>query len=449
VPKRRLPTPRDRTGRFVNWAKTQSSAPVRWDAPCSEADVVALVRRARADGRRLRTVGAGHSWSQINLPEDCAVTLDDVGTAPRLDSAAETVTVSGGMRLRDLSAFLMARGLSLPIVGSIQAQSVAGAIATGTHGSSLVHGNLAGLVTSMRVVTGTGDVVAFDPGDPRFDGVRVHLGALGIVTEVTLRVQASRRLHQRIEQLPIADVPDALAGIATSAEYVKVWWLPHAPTAQVIRYVATDEPATRRPTAVTQRRLDEQVMHRALFPAFVALHHRRPAMVAGWNSRMSRTYLGRASQIGADALMLNTPMPMRHRETEAALPLASAGDALRDLLGIFHDGRPAANFPLEIRFVRGDEVWMSPAYGADTCQIGAYTTIGPDCDSYFSAFWDVMNGYEARPHWGKELDHDAAALHSRYPRFDHFVALRDELDPDGVFRGEFHDRILGDRVRPR
>jgi FAD/FMN-containing dehydrogenase len=158
---------------------------------------------------------------------------------------------------------------------------------------------------------------------------------------------------------------------------------------------------------------------------------------------MSRTYLGRASQVGADALMLNTPMPMRHRETEAALPLGRTPGALREVLAIFRDGRPAANFPLEIRFVRGDAMWMSPAHGADTCQIGAYTTRGPDCDRYFSAFWDVMNRYDARPHWGKELDHDAVALRERYPRFDDFVRLREELDPGGVFRGRFHDRLLG------
>jgi FAD/FMN-containing dehydrogenase len=102
------------------------------------------------------------------------------------------------------------------------------------------------------------------------------------------------------------------------------------------------------------------------------------------------------------------------------------------------------SFPLEIRVVRGDASWMSPAYGADTCQIGAYSTNGPDCTSYFDAFWGVMRSLGARPHWGKELDHTAAELRPLYPAFDRFLALRNELDPDRIFGGDFHRRILGD-----
>jgi FAD/FMN-containing dehydrogenase len=292
-------------------------------------------------------------------------------------------------------------------------------------------------------VSGTGDVVRFDGSDERLDGTRVHLGALGVVTAVTLRVEPAGLLHQVIEQLPVGAVPDALEEIARSAEYVKVWWLPHAPTAQVVRYSRTTLPPTRRPSPATMRRVDERVMHRVVFPAMVALQHRRPAVTAGLNRRLSRVYLGAASQVGPSGLMLNTPMPVRHRETEAALPLSRAAEAVGSVLGLFAGGRPAANFPLEIRFVRGDDTWLSPAQGADTCQIGAYTTAGPDCDDYFAGFWRVLRPLGARPHWGKELDHDAAELRACYPTFDRFLALRDELDPHRVFAGAVHDRILG------
>ena len=141
--------------------------------------------------------------------------------------------------------------------------------------------------------------------------------------------------------------------------------------------------------------------------------------------------------------MLNTPMPMRHRETEAAVPMETAPEAVRRVLGLFRDGRPAATFPLEIRFVRGDRSWLSPAYGGDTCQIGAYSTSNADCSPYFASFWQVMRDLGARPHWGKELDHTAAELAGLYPRWQDFLSLRDELDPDRVFGGDFHRRLLG------
>jgi L-gulonolactone oxidase len=419
------------------------SRPTGWALPTSEREVVELVKRARESGSTVRVVGAGHSWSRIAVPEGLAVSLDALTGPVEIDSARRTVSVPAGLRLRALSAALLRSGLSLPIVGSIQAQSVAGAVATGTHGSSLTHGNLSTLVTELRLVTGTGEVLDIGGDDERLQAARVHLGALGVVTRVRLRVHEAGRLHQSIEQLPVGDLPDALPEIAASAEYVKVWWLAHARSAQVIRYSRTDDPVTRRPSAATSRWIDERVMHRSVFPGLVALQNRRPMVTGRINERLSRTYLGAASQVGQDSLMLNTPMPMRHRETEAAVPMTAAPEAVRRVLGLFAGGRPAVSFPLEIRFVRGDDSWMSPAQGHDACQIGAYSTNGPDCTSYFDAFWGVMRSVDARPHWGKELAHTAAELQRLYPHFDRFAALRDQLDPQRVFGGDFHSRILG------
>jgi FAD/FMN-containing dehydrogenase len=435
--------PRDGRGRFVDYSGTQRSAPTRWHLPTTEYDVQTAVARCAASGRKLRVVGAGHSFSPVAVPSGDAMSLDHLTGDIQLAADRRTVTVPAGMRLRDLSARLAAHNLSLPVVGSVQAQSVAGAIATGTHGSSLTHGNLATLVTSLRLVDGAGATTTLDSDDPRLAGARVHVGALGVVTSATLRVVPGRTLRQTVEHVPVADVPDQLAAIATGAEWVKVWWLPHASRAQIVRYEVTADEPTRRPSAETQRWVDERVMHRFAFPVMIALQHRRPAVTAGLNEWLSARYLGRDVQVGRDMVMLNTPMPLRHRETEAAVPLTDAADAVKRLLDIFRDGRPAANFPLEIRFVRGDDSWLSPAYGADTCQIGAYTTNGPDCASYFDAFWQVMRPMGARPHWGKEFDHDAGELRRLYPRYADFLALRAELDPAGVFAGGVHDRIFG------
>jgi L-gulonolactone oxidase len=435
--------PRDRTGGFVNWARTETSRPTEWCLPTTEREVAEVVDRARAARTTVRAVGAGHSWSRIAAPDGLALSLEALGGGVHVDRDRLTATAPGGMRLRDLSAALLRSGLSLPIVGSIQAQSIAGAIATGTHGSSLTHGNLSTLVTALRLVTGTGQVLQIGAEDERLAAVRVHLGALGVVTQVTLRVRAAGRLQQTIEHLPVEDLPDALPAIAESAEYVKVWWLAHARSAQVVRYVRTEDAPTRRPSAATSRWVDERVMHRSVFPALVALQHRRPMVTARVNERLSRIYLGAASQVGPDALMLNTPMPMRHRETEAAVPMPEAPEAVRRVLDLFRAGRPAVSFPLEIRFVRGDDTWMSPAQGRDTCQIGAYSTNGPDCTSYFRGFWEALRPLGARPHWGKELDHTAAELQPLYPDFARFNALRDVLDPARVFGGDFHRRALG------
>jgi FAD/FMN-containing dehydrogenase len=422
--------------RFRNWGRTVSTRPTAWLAPTSEAEVIEAIRGAA--GQRVRVVGGAHSWSAIAAPEQIGMTLDGfTGITARTDT---TVTVRAGTRLKDLNAALAESGHALPIVGSIAEQAMAGAIATGTHGSSLVHGNLASLVERIRLVDGRGAVHDLAAGDPRLPAARVHLGALGVLTEITFRILPAFRLAETIEGIKIGDLPAQLAAIAASAEYVKVWWMPHTPYAHIFRYARTNEPASTKPDPVRQRWIDERVMHAWVFPAVLRL-----GIVPGVTPPISRLIARgfmRPRRVGVSTLMLSTPMPVRHRETEAALPLARAGEAVERITRMVDRDRITVNFPLEIRFVKADDAWMSPAYGADTCQIGAYCW-GPRTQPYFEAFWRELRVLDARPHWGKELQHLAAEIRALWPRTDDFLRLRDELDPDRVFASDFHTRTLG------
>jgi FAD/FMN-containing dehydrogenase len=293
-------------------------------------------------------------------------------------------------------------------------------------------------------VDGRGERVELAAGDARLAGARVHLGALGVVAEVTLRVEPAFRLAEHIERVPLAEVVGSLAALAASAEYVKIWWLPHTRHAHVYRYQRTDEAASRRPSARTLRWIDEQLIHRHAFPAVVALEALRPASVPRWNRALARTF-ERRRRVGASDLMLHVPMPFRHRETEAAVPLAGgvADEALYRLARGIDAAHVHVNMPVELRFVRGDDGWLSPAYGADTCQIGAYAGRLRDVDRFFAVFWRELRALGARPHWGKELSHAKHELRELYPKWDAFAELRDAFDPERVFASPFQDRILG------
>ncbi len=436
-----LGPPHDREGRFANWSRTVGSRPLVWHEPRSEEEIAAAIRDASAGGQRLRVVGAGHSWSAIAEPEEIAMSLDRcsgiVGEGPG------TVTVRAGTRLQDLNAGLAERGLALPILGSITRQSIAGAIATGTHGSSLVHGNLASLVEGMRLITGTGEALDLSGDDERLDGARVHLGALGALTRLKLRVVPEFRLAQVIEGVPVGRVSSRLQEIGRSAEFVKVWWLPHTPLAYIYRYERTEEPSSRRPTPEAERWFEDRVMHGVVLPLAFAAHRWRPALIPPWNRAMMRTFLEKPRRVGSSEAMLTTAMPVRHRETEAVVPLAAAGEALERLLRVIGAEAVRVNMIVELRFVRGDEGWMSPAQGADVVQLGAYAGETLEVDRYFAAFWREMRELGARPHWGKETDHDAAEVGSLWPLARRFGELREELDPGRVFANAFLDRVLG------
>ena len=426
---------------FVNWSRTVTSRPTEWHRPTSEDQVVRLVHRAAEAGRHVKVVGAGHSFGAVAAPDDIAVSLDGWTGVGFADATSGAVTVRAGTRLRDLTAALAARALALPIVGSIAEQSVAGAIATGTHGSSLVHGNLSSLVQGLRLVTGTGDVLDLGPGDERLEGARVHLGALGVVSEVTLRVEPAFHLVQTMERVPVGAIASRLADLGGSAEYVKVWWLPHTPDALVIRHERTKELPRRSPVRF-ERWVDERLMHRRVLPLVFGAHSRRPGLVPPWN-RFAVATLVRGRRVGPGPLMLSTPVPVRHDETEAAIPLPLAGEAWERAVRLIGEAGLSVNFIVELRYVRGDDGWLSPAHGGDVVQLGAYTGVVPHRDRYFTAFWRAMRPLRARPHWGKTMDHTADEIAQAYPMAARFAALRDELDPSRVFTNPFLRRTLG------
>jgi L-gulonolactone oxidase len=186
----------------------------------------------------------------------------------------------------------------------------------------------------------------------------------------------------------------------------------------------------------------DEILHRSVFPWLLVISRVRPDITARANRAVAPT-LDHARRVGRSDLMLSTPMPAVHRETEAAVPMAKASEAFERLVRLVEREGLRVNFIVEVRFVRGDAAWMSPAHGGDTCQIGAYMAEGPDLAAYFAGFWREMRVLGARPHWGKEMDHGVEELRSLYPAMGRFLALRDEMDPARVLSSRFQERVLG------
>ena len=434
-----LRSPRDRHGRFVNYAHTIRTSPVTWLSPRTEDEIAEAVTAAAKWGRRVKVVGAGHSWSPVAAPEDVAVRLDRIRGI--VDQGDEWVRVKAGTRLRHVLASLAAQGRTLAVVPSIAQQSISGAVATGTHGSSLQHGSLSSLVIGARLIGGDGIPVEVHGDDERIHGLSVHLGALGVLTELTLRTTPCFDVAESIEQMPVGQVADCLEELGRSAEYVKIWWLPHTPMALVFRYERTGEPGNRFPSADTQRAL-ENWLPRAVLPPLFKWQEYRPGSIPAFN-RLSHRWLTKPRRVGPGALMLSTPEPVRHHETEASVPLSRGGEAFACTVDLIRRLMTPVNFILELRYSRGDQIWLSPAHGGDVVHIGACTAMTGTRSDYFELFWQEMRRFEARPHWAKEMDHEAPELRPMYPMFDRFLQLRQSFDPGRFFANTFLDRILG------
>ena len=408
---------------FTNWAGTVRSTPARWAAPASEAEVADLVRRAARAGERVCPVGSGHSWSPIAAPDEIALSLRELDRVVAVSD--DRVTVEAGCTLRALLDVLARHELALPIVGSIDAQTIAGVTATATHGSSLVHGNLSAAVRGLRLVDGSGRLVELDERDPRLAGARVHLGVLGVITQVTLAVVPAFRLRETLTRAPFDEVAGDLEGIARSAEYVKVWWLPGRPEAYVYRYERTDEPGE----ISDLSRTIEGAKLRWLFPLLLRAGGAAPAAIPWIHALVDATSFPVGHRIGRSDRVLTVPAAPVHRETEMAIPLERGGEALTWLRDWLVAHRARADFIFEARFVPADVAWASPAWGRDTCQLGVYGARSPDVDAIFDAFRArAARAWDGRPHVGKE--HADLDPLDRLPRLGDLLALSAEIDPE-------------------
>lgn len=424
---------------FRNWARTASCRVERFVQPDTEDELVALVKQVAAAGGRLKVVGAGHSWSEAACTDGVLVNLDRLDRVLSVDRERGLFTVEAGIRLHALNEALDAHGLAMPVLGSVCVQSLAGAIATGTHGSAPRKGSLASAVVGLRLVDGTGRVhdVSRSTDPDVFDAARVGLGALGVVTRLTLQVTPAFRLEETVEPLPFDEALARIPALVASEEFVKLWWVPHTSHALVFRYRRTKAPSTWSRFA---RWLDV-LTNRVAFAFLLFLSRLSPAVVPPVNALVQASYFRPGKRIARSDQCLSLSMPPRHDEMEYALPLERAADAFRFAKHVIEQERLRVNFIVELRFTAADEPWMSPAYGRDTCWLGAYIASSASLERYFEVVEAQMLAWGGRPHWGKRFAAPADTLRRHVPRYDDFATIRERLDPQRVFGNVFLDRV--------
>jgi L-gulonolactone oxidase len=430
---------------FQNWAGTATAQPRAWLRPQSESEIAAALRRARDEGQRVKVVGAGHSWSDIACSDGYLLQLDGMQRVVRVDLARQQITVQAGIRLHRLIDAMAQHGMTLPVIGSVTQQSLAGAIATGTHGSAPGLGCLSSRVVALRMVLADGSVLSASLAESPdlLHAAQVHLGALGVLSEVTLSTVPAFRLREEWSILPFADVLRDLPQIVDSAPYVKLWWLPHVESILLSRCVPTTKPSDLSQTAEW---VDENIVNRWLFSGVLRAPSLRPASIPWMNRLVASAYFRPRQRHGPNTSVLPVPMPPIHDETEFALPREQAGVALAGLRDLIDRLRLRVNFPAELRFVAADSAWLSPTGGRDSACLGAYIgcDMGRDRHELFAGFERLMLSLSGRPHWGKQFSVGKAELRRVYPAFDRFALLRDRLDPERRFQNDFLRRTLGD-----
>ena len=424
-----------------NWAGNQKANPVSIDAPRSVGELAALVASASGQGQKVKAVGSGHSFTSAAATNGRMIRLENLSGILHIDHASCQVTVGAGTRLSDLNMLLHAEGLALANLGDIAYQTVAGAISTSTHGTGKALTGLAGQVVAMKLINGQGEIIECSKSlNPHiFDVARVSVGALGIITEYTLQAVPSFRLRALEQPMRLDDVLENAHDLASAHDHFEFFWIPHTKWALTKRNNRTEDEL--QPLPRVKGWIEKTFMENYAFGALCRVGRARPSLIprlaTALPSSGSREYVDQSFKIFA------SPRIVRFYEMEHALPVEALVPALREIRAMVDRKGYLLNFPVEVRFTKGDDVPLSTAFGRDSAYIAVHVYKGMECEPFFRDVEDILRAYDARPHWGKMHYRDAEELSKLYPRWDEFIALRNQLDPQRTFSNAYSDTVFG------
>ena len=428
--------------RWTNWAGDQRCAPARYSEPTSEAELVDAVGRAREAGLPFRAVGSGHSFTDAACTDGHMASLGRMARVLWSDRDSGLAEVEAGIRLRELGPALAERGLAMENLGDVDAQALAGALVTGTHGTGVGFGNLATQVAAMRVVTADGSVVACSAAEDAelWRAARVGFGAVGVVSTVTLRCRPAHTLRRTDEPRPLGAVLDDIDAIAASRERFELFAFPYSTVCLTRTTEETDEPPS--PPARSRELIEDVLLENAALGLACRTGRRFPRLVPRINRVFDRLITG-SVRVDRSYRIYANPRLVHFTEMEYAVPREKGAEAVRAVMELVERRRLPIVFPIEMRFVAGDDAFLSPAHERDSCYIAVHQYRGIEFESYFRAVEAIMDGLGGRPHWGKRHYQSAATLRPRYPQWDRFTAVRDRVDPERLFRNEYTQRVLG------
>lgn len=433
------------TTTWHNWSRAQTAHPQAFVQPATEAELVGVVRDAAARGLHVKTVGAGHSFTPAAVTDGVLVNLDNLTGLVHVDKDAMEVTFLAGTRLRDIPGLLRPHGLALANQGDVDPQSLAGALSTSTHGTGVGFTGFAGMVRGLRIVTADGVVHDAGPGDPLFECGRVSIGALGVLTQVRMAVVDTFILSAVEKAEPLGPVVENFTALAHEVDHLEYYWFHGTSVAHVKRN--TRHPLSDRdnvPGSVPRWKsvIDDELVSNAAYGAMCRVMSVAPK-TTGFFNRVSAGALAQREYADVAHDVFVSKRRVRFNEMEYSVPLADAPEVLAEVHPAIDACGIPVGFPIEVRATAADDVPLSTAKGRESCYIAAHRYHRDDYRQFFRVLEPILVAAGGRPHWGKHHTLGFAELSAVHEDLTTVAALRSQVDPDGMFRNPYVDRVFG------
>ena len=426
---------------WTNWAGNQKSRPVTIEKPRTDSEVVAVIQRAVNRQQRVKVVGSGHSFTGIAVPDEVMIDLSRMNRVVSVDRTGGVITVQAGIVLSDLNAQLELQHLSMPNLGDVTYQTLAGALSTSTHGTGLQRTGLAAQIRAFKIVTASGEILACDPEQNAeiFHCGRVSLGSLGVITEVTLNVVPAFNLRAVEQPMRISHVLDNFTQLIEANDFFEFYWVPHTKWALTkannVSTAQIDSPG-RFATWYNKMFLENYA-----FGLLCRVGRLFPRMIPKFATILPSS--GRVEYVNVSHRIFSSKRLVKFYEMEYSISLDGLVPALREVMQMVEDRGFRISFPVEVRCTGADDIPLSTSTGRRSAYIAVHMFKGSEYSDYFRAVEAILRKYEGRPHWGKIHHLDASDISSLYPDYQRFIEVRNQLDPEGVFTNDYLRRVLG------
>lgn len=425
--------------RWRNWSETSESQPEKILFPSSIEEVITIVKEASKQKKKIRVVGAGHSFTSLVTTNEWLVSLDLLSGIEQLDEDNLTATVLAGTRLYQLGELLGQKGYSQENLGDINVQSIAGAVSTGTHGTGIEFGNIPTQIIEVVLVTASGEVLTISENENAryFKASLISLGTLGIIVKVKLKIIKTPIYEYRSEKVDFTKLMEQLDHYIKENRHFEFYLFPYSNIVQV----KTMNMTNRKPQSLFFHHMNQLLLENYTFLLLSEICRIFPKNCR-FISRLSAKAIGKAKIAAKSYEIFATKRLVKFREMEYCIPLQHFKAALQDIRASIESKKYHVHFPIECRVVKADDIWLSPSYERDSAYIAFHMYKGMPYEEYFREMETIMRKYEGRPHWGKMHSLGKSELQETFPKLADFLEIRKELDPEQIFINDYLKNIL-------
>lgn len=424
-----------------NWAGNVDLQSNQIVYPSTESEIQQAIINAANQRQQVRVIGTGHSFSALCQTKDVLLSLDKYQGLIAVDKDQCLATVKAGTKLKLLGELLWKEGLAMENMGDIDAQSIAGTISTGTHGTGTSFGTISTQIVALKIINAHGEIKRCSPTEnPNlFKAAQVSLGALGVITEITLRCIPSYKLLIKNRKEKLTSVLDSIAERNEQNRNFEYYWFPYTDTVwtKTTNVAESGDPDKDSYFNYLSELLVENYSFKAICE-WARMFPSQNKMVA----KLSAQSVPTVDKLNFSHRVFATMRLVKFKEMEYNVPADAYQDVMKEVVKLVNSKNYNIHFPIENRWVKEDDIYMSPAYGRKSAYIACHVYHKKDGTAYFGDLETIFKKYDGRPHWGKIHTLTGEDVRDRYPMFDAFNTLRKKEDPDGMFLNPHLKRIF-------